>query len=265
MKPLPDSSKAKIAKRVIEIFEFLADGNDGLSVTDIVTRYGRPQSSTSELLGALREMGLLYRDQESRRFYPSPRLAALGSAGQPEVIANGRLFTFMDRLAKSSRQSVALFGMLGPQLQIYRWTSGIETGGIELSCGDMCPLAASAAGQLLLSTLGEEQSGKVLWRLNAEADVQQKFNLAEARQRVARLGQLGHATGQAGFIKHAQVSAVLLPLDSTSQPLALGVVYDPSTSIDPDAIIETLRFGIGQCLSTEAPAINVAMRTLLAI
>lgn len=265
MKSFPESSKAKIAKRVVEILEFLADGNAGLTVMGIVNRYGRPQSSTSELLGALKEMGLLYRDTNSRRYYPSPRLAALGTAGQPELIANGKLFAFMDRLAQSSRQSVALFGMLGTQLQVYRWSSGFDANAIHLTCGSMCPLASSAAGLLLLSTLGDDQSSKVLWRLNAETDPLQKFNLTEVRTHVARLGQLGFATGDAGLVKCASVSAVLLPQEATVQPLALGVIYNPDASINPDALIETLKFGIGQCLPGDTSANESNLRTLLAI
>ena len=75
-----DSNKTKIARRVIEVFEFFASEQRRATVMDIVRRYDRPQSSTSELLGALVEMGLLYKDPQSRSYAPTPRLAAYGFA-----------------------------------------------------------------------------------------------------------------------------------------------------------------------------------------
>src|SRR6516165_9678709 len=103
-----ESNKAKIAKRVIEVLEFFGARNQPATVMDIARRYGRPQSSTSELLSSLVEMGLLYKDAASRSFTPTPRLATLGVSGQPDIIRDGRLFNYMDRLAQTTRQTVAL-------------------------------------------------------------------------------------------------------------------------------------------------------------
>ena len=54
-----ESNKAKIAKRVVEVLEFFDDDHPRATVMDIVRRYDRPQSSTSELLSSLAGLGLL--------------------------------------------------------------------------------------------------------------------------------------------------------------------------------------------------------------
>ncbi len=265
MATVPDSNKTKIAKRVIEVFEFFADGNRRATVMDIVRRYGRPQSSTSELLSALVEMGLLYKDPFTRSFGPTPRLAALGFSAQPELIGSGRLFAYMDRLSQASRHGVALFGMVGTQLQIFHWTAGAGLRDSDLNCGAICPLSSSAAGLLILSALGTAQASKMLWRLNAEMEEEAKFNLSEANQRVARFGQLGHATGESGLLPHAKVTAVLLPDTVAERPLALGVIYAAKAAVDPDALVATLKYGVGQCLSPDADASVAFARTLVAV
>jgi len=265
MIPLAHPSKAKIARRVVEILEYFAEGNTGIVVADIVSAYNWPQSSTSELLGALTDMGLLHRDRNSRRFYPTPRLAALGVAGQPDYIANGRLFAFMDRLAQASRQSVVLLGMLGTNLQIFRVAPGVASNAIAMSCGAVCPLSSSAAGQLLLSTMGEKKASEYLWRLKAEAGAEQSFDLTEMSKKVANQGQLGHANGDAGFVHSAKVCAVLVPAESESYPLAVGVVYADQTKIDPEALLETLRFGVGQSIASDQDTAGASTRTLIAI
>lgn len=265
MTSLIQPAKAKIAQRVVEILEHFGQGNTGLTVGDIVRRFDRPQSSTSELLNALKDMGLLYRDLHSRRFYPTPRLAALGVAGQPELIASGRLFTYMDRLAQASRQTVVLFGMLGARLQIFRLSPGEDSNAIGLSIGTVVPLSASAAGLLLLSTLGERRTNQVLWRLKAEAEEDEAFDLVEASEQASLAGQLGYAIGTAGFVEEANVCAVLVPDEGAAHPLAVGVVYGDSANVDPEALVETLRFGIGQCILAEEGKSRLPARRLVAI
>jgi DNA-binding IclR family transcriptional regulator len=244
-----ESNKAKIAKRVIEVLEFFGARNQPATVMDIARRYGRPQSSTSELLSSLVEMGLLYKDPASRSFTPTPRLATLGVAGQPEIIRDGRLFNYMDKLAQTARATVALFGMVGTHVQIFRWIPGPQTLSQEVGCGSSERLCGSAAGLLLLSTMAPDQSRGVLWRLNAEAASDAKFDHAEMVERVARFRQQGHAIGEAGFLPATEVCAVLLPHGAAARPLALGVLYPTPAVRDADALIETLKHGVGQVFS----------------
>lgn len=246
-----ESNKTKIAKRVIEVFEFFDSGSPKATVMDIVRRYGRPQSSTSELLASLVEMGLLYKDVRSRSYSPTPRLASLGATAQPAMIRDGRLFAFMDRLAFQTRCGVALFGTVGTHAQLFRWAPGTDPLTRDLGCGASEGLAQSTAGLLLLSTVPADQAGRILWRLNAEAGPHDKFNPAEMSERVAAFRRQGHATGPAGFVRGAQVTAALLPHGADERPLALGLIYGAGAAIDADALVATLKRGIAQCSAPE--------------
>jgi len=244
------SNKTKIAKRVIEIFEFFDNRNAQATVMDIVRCYDRPQSSTSELLASLVEMGLLYKDQRSRTYRPTPRLASLGSSAQPDIVRDGRLFAFMDRLARSSRHAVALFGRVGTHVQVFRLSEGQQTeNGADIGNGSSERLSASAAGQLLLATLSNDDAGKILRRLNAEAPEGDKFSYPAMLDRIALWQRQGHATGEAGFASALRVTAVLLPTAGHDRALAAGVIYPATSAVDPDALVATLRNGIGQCVA----------------
>src|SRR5262245_41006196 len=74
-----EPSKAKTARRVIEVLEYFDEEHRQATVMDIVRRYNRPQSSTSELLASLVDMGILYKDASSRSYTLTPRAAILGS------------------------------------------------------------------------------------------------------------------------------------------------------------------------------------------
>ena len=258
----PDSNKTKIARRMVEVFEFFARGNSRVAVMDIVRTYGRPQSSTSELLRSLEELGLLYKDPRLRSYAPTPRLAALGSAAQPETIRNGRLFGCMDRLANSSRLSVGLFGILGPHTQILRLVHGADAATDGIGCGDIARLSDSSVGLLLLSTLGLNQASRMLWRLNAEAEPDKRLNLAKFNEAVAIHGGAGYVTGESGFAPGTKITAVLMPEAMGERRLALGVIYSDDALVDPDALVATLQHGIKQSLSSEGERESPLLRSL---
>src|ERR1700751_2845681 len=148
-----DQNKAKTARRVIEVLEFFDEQNRHATVMDIARRYKRPQSSTSELLAILVEMGLLYKDANSRCFMPTPRAAMLGSLFQPSIVRDGRLSMMVERLSAQTGLGVAVMGMVRLAVQIFRWLDGVRplTTSLAhgLAGGAQAPLYANAAGWLL--------------------------------------------------------------------------------------------------------------------
>lgn len=245
MAAMLESNKTKIAKRVIEVFDYFDSESRTATVMDIARRYGRPQSSTSELLASLVEMGLLYKDAASRSYAPTPRLAVLGNSAQPDILRDGRLYCFMDRLAQSTRHSVALFGMVGTHVQIFRCAPGLEAN-VGIEGGASTVLSSSAAGLLLLSSLGADRARKTLWRLHAEASAEAKFDYSATSEWVGDLVYKRQATGDAGFVPGAKVTSVLLPRGLDDRALALGVIYPAHVTLDSDALIATLNHGIAQ-------------------
>ena len=264
-----ESNKAKIATRVIEVLEFFDDEHPQATVMDIVRRFNRPQSSTSELLSSLVGLGLLYKDPCSRSYSPTPRAAMLGAAVQPNLVRDGRLTGLIERLVAQTGLSVAVFGMVGLNAQIFSWHGGKRTlrsarsggfyGGLQDNLSD------SAVGWLLLSTVPQPRRDGVIRRLNAEAAPERKFAFAEMAARVQQCRDDRLASGVAGFGSLADVTAILLPGQPENQPLALGFVYEPSERIDPASLLQTLTDSLARCMDETAsqpasvrPLFNVA-------
>jgi len=250
------SNKAKFAKRVIEVLEFFDEEHPQATVMDIVRRFDRPQSSTSELLYCLVEVGLLYKDPHSRSYSPTPRAALLGRAAQPSLIRDGRLTGLIDRLSAQTGLAVGVFGMVGLQVQIYSWRSGqraLRTSTPFGICGGQKDhLSSSAAGWLLLSTIPQPRRESMLRRLNAEAAADRKFCVSELAARVQQCHDQGGVTDVAGFESNAQFTAMLFPGLPQNQPLAIGFAYDPSEHIDPSALLQTLRDAVDRCFEEQA-------------
>ena len=250
------SNKAKIAKRVIEVLEFFDEDHPEATVMDIVRRFNRPQSSTSELLSSLVDLGLLYKDPCSRSYAPTPRAAMLGSAVQPCVVRDGRLTGMIERLSAQTGIGVAVFGMVGLTVQIFCWKSGkrmLRTSAPEgFGGGQIEHLSESAAGWLLLSTVAQPRREGMIRRLNAEASPERKFLPAEMTARVQLCREQGQSSGLAGFGSIADMTAILLPGQPENRPLAIGFVYEPSAQIDTAALLQSLNNAVERCVNEQA-------------
>lgn len=246
-----ESNKAKIAKRVVEVLEFFDDEHPQATVMDIVRRFNRPQSSTSELLSSLVDLGLLYKDPCSRSYSPTPRAAMLGNAVQPGIVRDGRLGSMMERLSAQTGLSVAVFGLVGLKVQIFSWRAGkraLRSSRQSGLCGGQQDhLSESAAGWMLLSTICQPRRDGIIRRLNAEAAPERKFCFTEMAAQVQLCRDTGQASGVAGFGSLADIAAVLLPSQPESQPLAVGFVYEPSDQIDPAALVQSLTDAVARC------------------
>lgn len=246
------SNKAKIARRVVEVLEYFDDVHPEATVMDIVRRYGRPQSSTSELLSSLVELGLLHKDPFSRSYQLTPRAALLGTAGQPAVIREGHVVRLVDRLAAQTGLPVALFGMVGLKTQIVSWRAGSRASSAAtrgLFGGLQEPLSDSAAGWLLLSTIAQPRCDGIIRRLNAEAAEDRKFSVAEMAARLQACRGSGNIQGPVGFGSSAQTIATILPCDMTEHPLAIGLVYGAEERVDPDSLLDCIDEAIRQILA----------------
>lgn len=244
------SNKAKIAKRVIEVLEFFDDNHREATVMDIVRRYNRPQSSTSELLSSLVDLGLLYKDPYSRSYSLTPRAALLGTAGQSGPVRDGRLVRLLDRLVAQTGLSVAIFGMVGLNVQVINWRRGARQD-CPLFGGSMVPLPQSAAGCLLLSTVTQPRVDGMVRRLIAEAPEDRKFAFTEMTDLLHKCRDEGHARGPVGFGTKGETLCVLLPETEPGHPLAIGFVYPTDAGTKAQALLDCLNDAVHHCLGGE--------------
>lgn len=258
------SNKAKIARRVIEVLDYFDENHREATVMDIVRRYNRPQSSTSELLSSLVELGLLYKDPYSRSYSLSPRAALLGSSGQDEIVRDGRLVRLLDRVSAQTGLSVALFGMVGLNAQILSWRPGPRGSSAAqraLFGGMQDRLTDCAVGPLLLSTVDQRRCEGMVRRLNAEAADDRKFSFPEMMGAIRDCREQGFASGSVGFGSQAGLIAVLIPSDKHARPMAIGIVLDRDDTASPANLLACLEDALRNSLG-DAPVDEAKVRWL---
>jgi DNA-binding IclR family transcriptional regulator len=240
-----ESNKAKIARRVVEVLDYFDDTHPQATVMDIVRRYNRPQSSTSELLSSLVELGLLYKDPYSRSYTLTPRSAMLGAIAQPDLIRNGSLVSLIDRLVAQTGLSAAIYGMVSMNAQIFMHKTGnqpiVTSNPKGISSGLQDQLANSSAGRLLLSTVSQPRRDGLIRRLNAEASEDRKFSTVEMAQQMESCRNTRMAHGAAGFGTQVESCCMLLPGHLDSQPLVVGLMYKADGQADPAVLLDCLR------------------------
>lgn len=244
------SNKAAIARRVVEVLDFFDEDRREARVMDIARHFGRPQSSTSELLFALVEVGLLRKNSHSRTYSLSPRAALMGSTGQPEIIRDGQLLRLLDKLAGETGLTVAIFGRVLLNAQIMGWRS--STLSVEsrhaLQGGAIAPLSETAVSRLLLASLPHARRSVLLRHLNHQARDEFKFDpsIFDAQIEVGRA--TGHIKGPLGFRTDAEVLAMCLPLEFDDHAMAVGVIYNSDDQISEGGLLHCLRNAVNDLL-----------------
>lgn len=246
---IKSQKRAKFVGRIVEVLDYFYQENPELRVRDIVNRYGRPQSSTTELLFSMVELGLLHRNPVQRTFSLTPCAGLIGTSAQTGMVRDGRLVLAIDRLAAQTGLEVVLFGLTELNAQVVRWNSrprATGKGTRTLYCGMRVPLIDSAAGWLLLSTFPSPRREAVVRRLISENDSDSKANFAEICARLHKCSDEAAVIGPAGFGMPADLVALLLPDQPVDQPLALALIHDPKDQHDPIELLACLRHAVAR-------------------
>lgn len=244
-------TKLKIAERLVRVLEFFDSHPFPVTNSELAQQLDLPQSSISDLLTVMVDMGLLGRHSNYRYFSPTVRAATLGSGFQPPLIRSGKLASLVYRLRAQTGLGIVVIGMTGPNAQIYQSVTGTPSAvcSERLAGGLQTPLWRSPAGILLLSALGPDSWSKMLHRFCAEATPDEVRLLTGMAERIAAGVRLGYMVGPDGFNAGAELCAVLLPCDP-GPPLALSFAYDRILNIDRMHLVDLLRRAMSSC--TEA-------------
>jgi DNA-binding IclR family transcriptional regulator len=241
-KPL-DAKKIKSASRVLEVFEFFSARRQQATVMEIAREYGYPQSSTSELLSCLVELGFLHRDRRARTYRPTARVAVLGSWVQPRLFRNGSLLPMMDELSEQSERPVMLAGVIGTAVQVFQ-AVGADA---NLSPGTNIDLLHSAIGKLLLTSCERQYIRKMVHRLNAESRPEDWVRCEDLLLELDRLRSQGYAYAPPS--DHAPgMCVVLLPQPLNEDPLALALVVGDEDEISVQHHVRSLRNAVARHL-----------------
>lgn len=216
----------KSAKRVLELFEYFAECRHPLSVTDLVRALDYPQSSASALLKSLTRLGYLDYDRHKRLYMPTLRVALFGGWVHDQLFSHISLSHLIDELHAASGGEAVILGM---QNDIYvQYIHLVQSQRQQVASwyikpGSLRPLCRSAVGRVLLSRKTDVEVQQLLWRINAEEELQLRVSIGDLLKELNRIRQDGYAYTEGTVNPEVGVIAVQMPTPSSQPPMALGI------------------------------------------
>ncbi|MGD9942119.1 MAG: IclR family transcriptional regulator [Burkholderiaceae bacterium] len=141
----------KSAQRVLEVLEYFASTHQPANVAEVCRHLGYPQSSTSMLLDSLEALGYLTYDSRSRRFRPTVRVMLLGTWIQDELFGEGSLVSVMDRLRRTTGQTVMVGLRQGIYVRFVLALRGTRADALQVRAGALASVCLSSVGKVLLA------------------------------------------------------------------------------------------------------------------
>lgn len=161
---MPSGSAAPAAARALRVFEVFARENRELTMSEMARLLGLPESSTSDLLSTLRDLGYLSRSATTRRFYPTRRLQAVAAG----VTRNDAFSVFGEEaaslLARRTGESAGCAVFDGDDVKFIAVAHGHYRLHYVMEIGDRLEIHAAAISKALLATVDEERMQALLRR-----------------------------------------------------------------------------------------------------
>lgn len=219
----PGDEGPKSAIRTLQIIELMANSDQALRAIDVARALALSPSSCNYLLKSMMDWGYLIFDAETKRYFPSPRMARLG------VQIDGSYFgpRVLDGLMQAARRrldvSVSISACQGTFMQVvdHLLIPGREIASDEHASvsgvGLQVPLIGSGVGAAWLSSQSEETISAAL-RLCRRDLNWQHCDEASFRRRLCAIRRQGYSFG--GMSAGGEVRSLSVPLP----PAANGIV-----------------------------------------
>ena len=218
------SQPVKSAARVIEVLELFTADPRPLSLKEISTRLGYPQSSTTVLMKSLMSLGYLNYDPARRVYFPTLRVTRLGEWIPQALFGAGKVLDVMNDIHNATGEVVALAVLNDVYIQYIKVIQSSHPLRIHIEEGAMRLATRSAAGWMLLSMKSDGEVDKLARRANiAVQTVSERVNVGEFVKMMPQIRRENWAYTENTPYLGAATVCVPLSITLQGQPVTLGM------------------------------------------
>jgi len=203
-------SAVKSAKRAFEILEAFNRRRRPLALKELLDELGYPASSGSALMKSLVALGYLDYDRERRTYFPTMRIAALGSWVPGVLFGDGRLLPELEALHRETGETVILAVQSDLHAQYIHVMPSSE------------PLAQSGLGLVLLSAKRDPEIERLRRRINATGEGA-SLTRDDLMARVNEVRGRGYAFSRHAISPGVGIIGAALPNGPFGRVFAVGV------------------------------------------
>lgn len=154
--------QAPTVKKAFQILELVAGEEKNLTISDLSRELGISKSTVHGITRALEEAGALCRDKISKRYTLGTALFELARAGYARNDLKDTARPIMEKLMRSTRQSVFLGIRSGNNVSIIDIVESEQELKITSPIGTRVPLLAGALGKAFLASMDRELAGSLV-------------------------------------------------------------------------------------------------------
>jgi DNA-binding IclR family transcriptional regulator len=236
-------SAVKSARRAFEILEAFDRHRRPMALKEMLDDLGYPASSGSALMKSLVSLGYLDYDRDRRTYFPTMRIAVLGSWVQGALFGEGRLLEAMEELHAATGETVVLAAQSDLHAQYIHLIHSAEPLQFRAPPGTRRPLAASGMGWVLLSAKPDAEIERLRRRVNAAAD--EKLSREALMARVNEVRAKGYAFSKHTVSEGVGIIAAALPQGPFGRVFAIGAAgYVSRLERKEAAIVDALRAAV---------------------
>jgi len=213
-------SAVKSAKRAFEILEAFDRHRRPLALKEVLDDLGYPASSGSALMKSLVSLGYLDYDRDQRTYFPTMRIAVLGSWVQEALFGEGRLLAALEAMHESTGETIILGAQSDLHAQYIHLIHSSEPLQFRTPPGTRRPLARSGMGWVLLAAKPDAEIERLRRRINAEGE--EKLSREELMARVNEVRARGHAFSKHTVSEGVGIIAAALPKGPFGRVFAIG-------------------------------------------
>ena len=215
-------SAVKSAKRAFEILEAFNRHRRPLSLKELLDELGYPASSGSALMKSLVALGYLDYDRERRTYFPTMRIAVLGSWVPGVLFGDGPLLGALEDLRRETGETVILAVQSDLHAQYIHVIASSEPLLFRVPPGTRRPLAQSGLGLVLLSAKRDPEIERLRRRINAAGEGATQTR-EELMARVNEVRARGYAFSKHAISPGVGIIGAALPKGPFGRVFAVGV------------------------------------------
>lgn len=237
-----DVQPVKSAYRALEVLETFRVIKAPLTLSEIGAAMSCPLSSMHMLLHSLVAQGYLFHDRVRRTYWPSPRVALLGSWMSDERVEVDKWLPAMTELAARTGETAMLGQRNGLHVQYIHGIVGPRGSPFTIPIGSLRPMFRTAIGLVLASKLADQDARAMLRGCNiAETDRALRVPEEDAMQLLEDCRAKGYAFSHGTNTAGAAQIAVAIASRPGHPDLALAVGGTlPSIEAESESIVRIL-------------------------
>ena len=214
-------SAVKSAKRAFEILEAFSRHRRPLALKELLDELDYPASSGSALMKSLVALGYLDYDGERRTYFPTMRIAALGSWVPRTLFGDGPLLGALEDLHRETGETVILAVQSDLHAQYVHVIPSPEPLQLRVPPGTRRPLAQSGLGLVLLSAKRDPEIERLRRRINAAGEGA-ALSRDEMMARVNAVRARGYAFSRNAISQGVGIIGAALPNGPFGRVFAVG-------------------------------------------